>query len=79
MATTKKPSKSVKKTPEAKTVDQMRNELADKRNDLIGFKKGHKMGELTNPRAITATRKEIARLMTAIRSAEIEKISEVSK
>jgi ribosomal protein L29 len=69
MATTKK---TAKQTAEIKTIDQMRKDLTEKRNDMIGFKKGHKMGELTNPRAITVTRKEIARLMTNIRLMEIK-------
>lgn len=72
MATTKKTTKTVKKAAEVKTIDEMRVDLAAKRNDLVGFKKGHKMGELTNPRAITAARKDIARLMTAIRAAELK-------
>jgi len=72
MASIKKTTKVVKKTAEIKTVVQMRSDLADKQNDLIGYKKGHKMGELTNPRVITSTRKEIARLKTAIRAAELK-------
>jgi ribosomal protein L29 len=72
MASIKKTAKVVKKTAEIKTVVQMRSDLSDKQNDLIGYKKGHKMGELTNPRVITSTRKEIARLKTAIRAAELK-------
>lgn len=66
---------TVKKTAvtatEVKTIDQLRIDLAAKQNDLIEAKRGHRMGELTNPRVITTTRKEIARLHTAIRAAEL--------
>jgi ribosomal protein L29 len=64
-------TKVTKKAVEVKTIDQLRVDLALKQNDLIEAKRGHKLGELTNPRVITVTRKEIARLHTAIRAAEI--------
>jgi len=67
----KKIIKTAKKATEVKTIDQLRIDLAAKQNDLIESKRGHKLGELTNPRVITITRKEIARLHTAIRAAEI--------
>ncbi|HZJ34763.1 MAG TPA: 50S ribosomal protein L29 [Candidatus Angelobacter sp.] len=67
----KKVAKATKKAIEVKTIDQLRIDLATKQNDLIESKRGHKLGELTNPRVITVTRKEIARLHTAIRAAEI--------
>jgi len=63
--------KATKKATEVKTIDQLKNDLAAKQTDLITAKRGHKAGELTNPRVITVTRKEIARLHTAIRAAEI--------
>ncbi len=62
-----------KKTTDAevvKTVAQLHEELALKRTELLEAKRGHAAGELANPRVITATRKEIARLLTAIRAAE---------
>jgi len=65
-------------TKEAKTiksVDELRSELVTKRNDLIEAQKGHKLGELTNPRVISTLRKEIARIMTAIRLEEINQKS----
>jgi len=71
MATTKKTVKMTKKAVEVKTLDQLRIDLLAKKNDLLEAKRGHKLGELTNPRVITVTRKEIARLHTAIRAAEI--------
>ncbi len=68
---TTKPA-ATKKAAEVKTIDQMREELVAKTNDLLQAKRGNAAGELANPRAITVTRKEIARLHTAIRAAQIE-------
>lgn len=66
-----KVAKKSTKTTEVKTIDQMRIELTAKQADMITAKRGHKLGELVNPRVLTNTRKEIARLHTAIRAAEI--------
>lgn len=66
--TTKKPTKDAK---EVKTIDQLRTDLAAKQQDLLEAKRSNAAGELVNPRAITALRKEIARLHTAIRAAEL--------
>jgi ribosomal protein L29 len=65
MATAKKTTK-----PEVKTAEDLQKDLATKRQDLIEAKRSLAAGELVNPRVITATRKEIARLLTAIRVAE---------
>lgn len=62
---------TAKKADEVKTVEQLREELASKRQDLLEAKRSHAAGELVNPRVLTATRKEIARLLTAIRAAEL--------
>ena len=72
----KKTTKVIKEADEVKTTDQLRVDLIAKQSDLIASKRGHKLGELTNPRVITATRKEIARLHTAIRADEIAKAKE---
>ena len=64
--------KTAKVATEVKTIDQMNTELIAKRKDLIESKRGHKMGELTNPSVIKQARKEIARLCTAIRAAAIQ-------
>ena len=56
------------KATEVKTVDAMQAELATKRADLVNSSRGLAAGELANPRVITVTRKEIARLLTAIRA-----------
>jgi len=76
MATTKKTTKAVKKAPIIKTIDEMKVDLLAKQTDMVDAKRGHKAGELANPRVITATRKEIARLHTAIRAAEIAGLKE---
>lgn len=65
-------TKAPKKAEEVKTVAQLHEELATKRTELLEAKRGHAAGELANPRVLTATRKEIARLLTAIRAAENE-------
>lgn len=67
--TTKKPV--AKKAVEVKSIDDLRNDLAAKRNDLLESKRSHRAGELVNPRVLGATRKEIARLHTAIKAAEL--------
>lgn len=68
--TTKK-TVAPKKDAEVKTIDQLREELATKKADQIASKRSHAAGELINPRVLTVTRKEIARLHTAIRAAEL--------
>ena len=62
--------KKTTKAAEVKTLAQLNEELATKRADLIAARRGHAMGELANPRVLTSTKKEIARLLTAIRVAE---------
>lgn len=64
-------NKKTTKAPEVKTTEQLKADLATKQQDLIEAKRSHAAGELVNPRVITATRKEIARLHTAIRANEL--------
>lgn len=67
MADTKKPA--VKKAaPKKAAVAQksLQEQLVEKRADLLGYQKSHAAGELVNPRAITAARKDIARLLTKL-------------
>lgn len=71
----KKTTKAVK-AEEVKTIEQLRDDLATKIADQLEAKRGHAAGELANPRVLTATRKEIARLHTAIRAAEIASAKE---
>lgn len=69
--TTTKTTKVTKVATEVKTVEQLRTDLLAKQADQIELKRGHAAGEVANPRVLTSTRKEIARLHTAIRAAEI--------
>ena len=62
MAETKKSVKAAV----VKTIDDLKKELAEKRNDLIQAKRSHAAGELVNPKALRSLRKEIARLLTQI-------------
>jgi ribosomal protein L29 len=50
--------------------------LAEARTDLLEARRSNAAGELVNPRVITKTRKEIARLSTALRAAERAEVKE---
>ena len=63
--------KTAKAAEEVKTVEQLQQELVAKQADLLEARRGHAAGELANPRVLTTTKKEIARLHTAIRAAEL--------
>ena len=63
--------KTAKTAEEVKTIEQLQQELASKQADLLEARRGHAAGELANPRVLTTTKKEIARLHTAIRAAEL--------
>lgn len=69
MATAKKTTKVKKNAVEVKSLAQLRKDLETLQNNLVEARRGHKLGELTNPRVITTTKKDIARLHTAITSA----------
>ncbi len=64
--------KTAKKADVVKTIDELRAELAAKQQDLNDSRRSHKAGELVNPRVLGQIRKEIARLHTAIRAAELK-------
>ena len=64
--------KTAKKADVVKTIDELRAELAAKQQDLNDSRRSHKAGELVNPRVLGQIRKEIARLHTAIRTAELK-------
>ncbi len=66
MAETKKP----KKAAVVKTVEDLKKEVAEKRNDLLQAKRSHAAGELVNPKALRSLRKDIARLLTQINEKE---------
>jgi ribosomal protein L29 len=69
--TTTKTTKVTKVAEEVKTIEQLRAELLAKQTDQIALKRGHAAGEVANPKVLTSTRKEIARLHGAIRALEI--------
>ena len=71
MAEAKKTTKKVVKAAEVKSLEDLRKDLAAKQNDLLESRKSHRAGELVNPRVLGSIRKEIARLHTAIRAAEL--------
>lgn len=71
MAEAKKTTKKVVKATEVKAPEELKKNLAAKQADLLAARKSHRSGELVNPRVLGATRKEIARLHTAIRAAEL--------
>ncbi len=56
------PKKAVSQKAELNPEEQ----LVAKRHDLLEARKSLAAGELINPRVITATRKDIARLLTTI-------------
>ena len=66
MAEAKKPTKAAV----VKTIDDLKKELAEKRNDLLQAKRSHAAGELVNPKALRSLRKDIARLLTQINEKE---------
>lgn len=77
MAATKTTKKTTaKKANEVKTIDQMQTELQGKIADQLQAKRSNASGELVNPRVITSLRKDIARLHTAIRAAELSGLKE---
>ena len=63
--------KTAKKAEVVKSLEDLRKDLAAKQNDLLESRKSHRAGELVNPRVLGSIRKEIARLHTAIRAAEL--------
>jgi ribosomal protein L29 len=69
--TTTTTKKASKKATEVKSVAEMQKDLAAKQADQLAAKRSHAAGELVNPRVLTTTRKEIARLHTAIREQEL--------
>lgn len=66
MAETKKTAKAAV----VKTIEDLKKELAEKRNDLLQAKRSHAAGELVNPKALRSLRKDIARLLTQLNEKE---------
>ncbi|QJU05055.1 50S ribosomal protein L29 [Candidatus Saccharibacteria bacterium oral taxon 488] len=63
-------TKKTAKAAVVKTVDDLKKELAEKRNDLLQAKRSHAAGELVNPKALRSLRKDIARLLTQLNEKE---------
>ena len=63
-------AKNPTKAAVVKTVDDLKKEVAEKRNDLLQAKRSHAAGELVNPKALRSLRKDIARLLTQINEKE---------
>lgn len=68
--------KNVKEAKKVMTVDEMKLEISKKQRELTDAKRGLMLGELANPRVITQTRREIARLHTAISAFKASPVSE---
>jgi ribosomal protein L29 len=66
---TKNPTKKTAE-PKQQSAADLRVALATKQNDLLDYRRSLAAGELKNTRIIGTTRKEIARLMTALNAAE---------
>ena len=63
-------AKKTTKAAVVKTVDDLKKELSEKRNDLLQAKRSHAAGELVNPKALRSLRKDIARLLTQLNEKE---------
>ena len=62
--------KTAKKADVVLTVEELKKQLDQKRNDLLEAKRSHAAGELVNPKALRSYRKDIARLLTQIKKKE---------
>ena len=62
--------KTAKKADVVLTVEELKKQLDQKRNDLLEAKRSHAAGELVNPKALRSYRKDIARLLTQIKEKE---------
>ena len=51
---------------EVKGLETLQQELAAKRADLLEAQRGHRAGELANPRILGVYRREIAQILTEI-------------
>lgn len=63
-------AKTAKTAVEVKSIADLRQELDDKHKTLVDYRRHLAAGELANPRVVRETRKEIARLETAISAAQ---------
>ena len=54
-----------------KTTEELNVELAEKKKALLNLRFQHAINQLDNPHKIVETKKDIARIMTAIREKEL--------
>ena len=54
-----------------KTTEELNVELREKKNALLHLRFQHAINQLDNPQKIVETKKDIARIMTAIREKEL--------
>ena len=54
-----------------KTTEELLKELAEKKNALMNLRFQHAINQLDNPHKIVETKKDIAKIMTAIREKEL--------
>ena len=54
-----------------KTTEELTKELAEKKNALMNLRFQHAINQLDNPLKIVETKKDIAKIMTAIREKEL--------
>ena len=73
MAKSTKTTAKKEVTMTEQTPTQLQELLITKQADLLGYKKGLAAGELKNTGVIKTTRKEIARIKTALTGKEGEK------
>jgi ribosomal protein L29 len=66
---TKSPTKKTA-APKQQSAEDLRLTLATKQNDLLDYQRSLAAGELKNTRIIGTTRREIARLKTALTAAQ---------
>ena len=67
---TKKPT-TVKKATVVRSHEDLQKDLVTKQQEMMETRRSHQNGELVNPLVLRSKRKEIARLHTAIRAAEL--------
>jgi ribosomal protein L29 len=72
---TKKPT-TVKKANVVRSLEDLQKDLLAKQQEMMETRRSHQNGELVNPLVLRTTRKEIARLHTAIRAAELTSAKE---
>lgn len=74
-----KTTKKVAKATEVKTVEQLNDDLTALLAENLASRRSHRLGELVNPHVLTVQRKNIARLHTAIATANKEAVEVSTK